>query len=326
MAGRMIAADQGYWYYDISGGFYNPDQIERDIGEAMKTYARLRSGPKTPWRPSAAFVVDSTGMLWRNMIGIDKHHDGMGLVNTQLEILPASSVPFEIWSFNDVADDPAGRLAEARVVVMAGFHEMDERRRKFLARIERAGKTVVLLSGTGGFRGQMRKRGSDPFIVAEDPKRECEFMSRLYTGWVRWVLGVAGGDIAMETRPISFALAERPGTEVLARYRSDGLPAVIRRGNVVAIGQAAALTPKFFNRLVREKGGYVPVEGGLQVDMNGDFISVNALDTGRYDFKLPFPCTVENLKTSSPVETDGKTLRLDLVAGETRWYQIRRLR
>jgi hypothetical protein len=324
MAGRMIAADQGYWYFDISGGFYNPDPIERDIGESVRTYAKLRTGKKTPWRPSAAFVVDSKGMLWRNMIGIDKHRSGINLVNTQLEILGASSVPFEVWTFEDAAEEVSRSLASCKVVVLAGFHEMDEKRLKFISALGRSGKTVVLLAETGGFRDRMRKDGCDPYIQAEKPGEELDFMSRIHTGWERWMLGVPRGPLAIEFRPMSFAFAEREGTEVLARYRSDSLPAVIRRGNVVAIGQAAGLTPRFFNRLVREAGGYVPVEGGLQVDMNGDFVSVSALDNGTWDFALPFACEVENLKTGGKSAGKVRSIKLEMIAGETRWYKISR--
>ncbi len=118
--------------------------------------------------------------------------------------------------------------------------------------------------------------------------------------------------------------SETDETSPLARYENDRKPAVIRRGNAVAVGQAAGLTPRFFNRLVREAGGYVPVVGGgkLQVDMNGDFISVVALDNGHFDLRLPFPCKVANLKTGKPVATSDGTLPLDLTAGETRWYSL----
>ena len=74
--------------------------------------------------------------------------------------------------------------------------------------------------------------------------------------------------------PPSYFFDEKPGTIVLARYAIDRKPAIVRRGKHIAVGQAAGLTPRFFNRLVREAGGYVPVEKGLQVDMNGSFLSV----------------------------------------------------
>ena len=88
------------------------------------------------------------------------------------------------------------------------------------------------------------------------------------------------------------------------------------------IGSAAGLTPQFFNALVREAGGYVPAQYGLQVDMNGSFLSVHAVIPGRYGFRQPFPCRVTNLKTGLPVDAPGGVLQLELTVGETRWYGL----
>jgi hypothetical protein len=119
-----------------------------------------------------------------------------------------------------------------------------------------------------------------------------------------------------------------PGFKPIARYVADGATAAVEGtvdgGMLVALGEAGGLTPEFFNRLVREAGGYVPVVGGgkMQVDMNGDFISIHALKNGRFDFRLPFPCKVVNLKTGKTVSTENGMLPLGLVAGETRWYRL----
>lgn len=83
------------------------------------------------------------------------------------------------------------------------------------------------------------------------------------------------------------------------------------------------LTPDRFAQAVRSAGGYVPTRSGLEVDMNGDFISVHALKSGHYDFTLPRRCTVINMKTGRK-EAAGDTLRLDLIAGETCWFEMRR--
>ena len=321
MAGRLIARDQGYWYYDISGGYWNPDEIEADIGASVGTYAARRQAPKADWTPSAALVADSHGFLWCNHVGAHKNPCGRGVVEGQVGLLAASGVPYDALTYADVARD-ATALSPYRVVVLAGFREMDEGRRQFLDALVKAGKTVVLLAGTGGFRDRVRPVGRSPEILAVDPARQGEFMSHYYACWQRWSLGSTAGDLAEEMRPMSFSFGEGGGTDVLARYADDGTPAVIRRGNVVAFGQSEALTPKFFNRLVREAGGYVPVDGGLEVDMSGTFLSVHALRTGRFDFRLPFPCRVVNLKTDRPAEVRGGVLSLDLSAGETRWYAL----
>ena len=82
---------------------------------------------------------------------------------------------------------------------------------------------------------------------------------------------------------------------------------------------------ELFNE-ARRAGVYTPADRyGLQVDMNGGFLSLHCLIPGHYDFTLPFPAKVVNLKTGLPVSTTdgGRILPLDMVSGETRWYSLR---
>ncbi|MBR2839450.1 MAG: hypothetical protein IKE55_11735 [Kiritimatiellae bacterium] len=321
MTGRMIAADQGYWYFDISGGFWNPDEIEHEIGSSTAVYRELVRLPRHAWRPSAAFVVDEDGLLWRNLIGVRKHAGGAGEVSMQHHLLAASGVPYSTLTYRDAAEVP-GLLSEAKVVVLAGFYEMDEPRRRFQEGLVRSGKTVVLIYGADGFRDLVRRPGLDSYVQSEKGTGDPDFMSRYHADWTRWTLGVDGGEPARDNRPLSYGFKEGDGTIVLARYR-DGQPAVVRRGSVVAMGQSAGLTPRYFSRIVREAGGYVPCSRwGLQVNMNGDFVSVHALDNGRYSFRLPFACVPVNLKTGKRAPVDGGAMELDLTAGETRWYRL----
>jgi hypothetical protein len=81
------------------------------------------------------------------------------------------------------------------------------------------------------------------------------------------------------------------------------------------------LSPAEFAKIVRDAGGYVPAPLGLQVDMNGRFVSIHALRSGTYEFKLPRECSACNMKTGKRV-TKSEVLMLDLVAGETRWYRL----
>ena len=74
----------------------------------------------------------------------------------------------------------------------------------------------------------------------------------------------------------------------------------------IYVAEAGGLTPALINRFAREAGCYAPVDGtGLQVDMNGDFLSVHCLVPGHYDFRTP-----------------KGVLPLDLVAGEVRWFDL----
>ena len=227
--------------------------------------------------------------------------------------------------------------APSRVVLLEGFQDLTEERAAFVRRLLAGGRTVVLFAGTGaaggaerlGLKAIYRKPPVDHEIQSLTGDN-AEFRSAFYTDWLRWSLGVTGGPIVANWRPACFAFEDAPVFKPLARYVADGATAAVEGkvggGRLVALGESNGLTPEFFNRLAREAGAYVPVAGGgnLQVDMNGDFVSVHALKTGRFDFRLPFPCEVVNLKTGKPVATSDGILPLDLTAGETRWYSLNR--
>ena len=58
--------------------------------------------------------------------------------------------------------------------------------------------------------------------------------------------------------------------------------------------------------------------------MNGNFVSVHCIRTGRYDFALPFKADMTNLKTSEKVQ-GAHAIPLDMTGGETRWFSMRRV-
>ena len=81
------------------------------------------------------------------------------------------------------------------------------------------------------------------------------------------------------------------------------------------------IKPVEFNARARAAGAYVPVEpNALEVDMNGDFLSVHALRNGTFDFKLPFPCKVRNVKSGQLEDVSGDTFKISVEAGQTCWF------
>ena len=77
------------------------------------------------------------------------------------------------------------------------------------------------------------------------------------------------------------------------------------------------------NGEARAAGAYVPLPPGVvQVDMNGDFVSLHCLVPGRYDFLLPRECVVVNLKSGERERTEGMVLPVEMTAGETCWFRL----
>ena len=82
----------------------------------------------------------------------------------------------------------------------------------------------------------------------------------------------------------------------------------------------AYLKPTEFNARARAAGAYVPVEPNvLEVNMNGDFLCVHALRNGTFDFRLPFPCRVRNVKSGQDEIVSGDAFKISVEAGETWW-------
>jgi hypothetical protein len=111
------------------------------------------------------------------------------------------------------------------------------------------------------------------------------------------------------------------------RHRDAGREALLKRladkgVKCAFLTHENSITPTDFLRFVRDAGGYVPAEYGLEVDMNGSFISVHALRGGKFNFRLPRRCSVHNMKTGACEVKDAEILPLGLVAGETCWFRL----
>ena len=102
---------------------------------------------------------------------------------------------------------------------------------------------------------------------------------------------------------------------LLAAFAGAGVKALVLPGKDVPAADV--------NAFARSAGAFVAARPGvLQIDMNGDFLSVHCLVPGTHEVKLPFRARVVNLKDGSSVRTD--ILTLTLTAGETCWFLLSR--
>ncbi len=229
LAGQMLSQRMGWWYLDMSGKWFSPPEIAKDIADVHSRVLDVEAAGTDGWRPTVAIAIDEQGMLMRNSIG-NYYSSADKEMQEQIRSFAASGVPVETVMADDLARNPA--LGERyKIVFFSNLDRTDPLRRKMIAHLE--GKAV-----------------------------KCVFLS-----------------------------SEKP------------------------------LTPAQFALADKAAGAYVPAEYGLQVDMNGNFISLHALRNGRYEFKLPRKCKVVNMKTGKTVKS-GTALELNMTAGETRWYRL----
>ena len=334
IAGIGIARRQGWWYYEISGGFFEPPEIAADIGEVKRFRAEMSARKDLPsWSPAAAFVIDEKGLLDRNFMSGSRGGD-RSLVVEQSNLMAASGVPYDVWLAEDAMAE-SSVLLKRNVVVIAGFYNLEGRRADFVKSLLETGRTVVLLAGSGAaggadefdFETVMRPMPADHEVESLTGD-SADFRSIFHSKWMRWTLGEKSGSFAEIWRPSCFGLKGKSSFTPVARYVKDQLPSAIERrygnGRLVVLGEPAGLSPVFFNKLVVDAGGYVPVKGGgkLQVDMNAGFVSVHALDAVDADFKLPFSCRVLNVKNGREEIVANGAFRLLMEAGQTSWFKL----
>ena len=85
------------------------------------------------------------------------------------------------------------------------------------------------------------------------------------------------------------------------------------------------LTAEAFHGFAKASGAFVAADPNvLEIDMNGDFMSVHCLVPGTHPVRLPFAARATNVKDGS--RAVGTRLDLAMTAGETRWFRIERLK
>ena len=107
-AGQMFAEHAGFWYYDMGGDYFDDDRMLADIRSVMSKVRGQFAGTPSDWRPSAAFVVDEKGMMFRN-ISRGSHGtivDERDSMAEQLALLEMAAVPFDCYLMDDFLKKP----------------------------------------------------------------------------------------------------------------------------------------------------------------------------------------------------------------------------
>jgi hypothetical protein len=332
LAGQMLAGRMGWWYYDMAGGWFHPEGILSDISETVSSASKICGQASSPWHGDVAFVMDESGALLRNTLSQYDNPDETMTTSHQLESLAAAGVPVDKWMMSDWLKHP--ELSDRyRMIVFFGLYNIDDERKRLLERIRGRRRTLVFMSGCGvsagmkelGFGLSHKVSPARHETTSTDPSLN---MNSLFD--VRMLVRFMGVDSGWPwhlNSPTRFFLDEQKDQKVLARFAEDGRAAVAERrtGNTKEVYVAAfgGFSPDYFRKLALECDAYVPFDKtGLQVDMNGNFISVHCLKAGMYNFRLPFRASLVNLKTKKLVGSSLLEKTMEFSAGETRWYLV----
>jgi hypothetical protein len=329
VVGQMVAEKLGYWYYDMAGGWFDDPGILADIRNQVQTEKILRNQPPRQWQASAAFVVDEEGLFLRNFPGNYYMYDAGNLIAQQNQILASGSTVYDFLLLKDLYKFPE-RAKKYRTIIFAGMNHVDSRRMELLKKLQSDNRTLVFLSGTGRMGGCTRATGFEVSSLPP-PQRERTIVSTANDGINQLnFVEVKRQSTQLGTTPVTYHSPRRmiikrtADMEVPAVYKHDNSPAVAVKKfpswRSIYIAEAGGLTPEYLNEIVKTSGGYVTSRPGLQVDMNGNFMSLHGIVSGKYTITLPFKATVKNLKTGKTMVTGKDSFELDVTAGSTYWF------
>ena len=332
LAGQMMALRSGFWLYDMGGGWFSPPEIAADIGESVRTMESYALRTPRAWRPGVAFVVDEANpAVFGDREDLKLPLRGH-LIHRNWPLYSASGVPYETFLADDVLERPE-LLKDTKMVVLALFRHFDARRSAFVRRLRNEGKTILFLAECGIGGGDAETMGFETVFNRNNCSHEIVAADGVLDDCASVISATWMSNFQNPKAPYATAVGPRvsvretQGLRVIARYREDNAPAVASRQDGpcrrIYVGEYEWPSAALLNRFAREAGAYVPHAGtGIQVDMNGDFISVHALRSGHYNFRLPFPCSVVNLKSGRVEPQANGEMPLELTAGETCWFRL----
>lgn len=331
-AGAMVAQRMGWWFYDMVGGWFGAPEIVADIDVALGVYEAARPEAPSPWKPGVALVVDEAGAFgWEGGEKFLPRPLDFSY-GEQMFPLERSGVPFDVYLYVDVAANPE-LMKPYSMVALGLMRKYDKARQEIVKSWTASGKTVLHMPRCGELGGLLEVAGIDLSVdekadhhVTAEPDFDCEVNGLQHHDMLRNCGSVEFPSPRLADWPRNSVRAA-PGVKALARYTKDGAIAVAERvtgngergiGKNVVFTEAGGISAGAFNKFARESGAYVALPADIaQVDMNGDFLSVHALDDFETDFRLPYPCKVVNLKSGAEEATVDGFLPLKMSAGET---------
>ena len=138
---QVLAKGQGYWWFDMFGGWYDDPAL-------METIRRLRLLTQSLWRrgmepaEEVGFFID---MPSNYLLGTQSGYD---MVEYQTELLNRMGLPWACYLTDDLLLDPFPR-ERIRLYIFANLFQPDARVRAAVKALRQAGKSVLFLHAPG---------------------------------------------------------------------------------------------------------------------------------------------------------------------------------
>lgn len=173
--GILTAHRMGWWFYDMAGGWFAPDEIVDDVANVRQLRQQFDAEPVDPWRPDVAFVVDESAMSTYGTKDGPKVPRRETLANEQWSESALAGVPYDAWLAQDFYDDPT-LARHYKAVVWSGFCAPDARQKKLMDDVAAMGVKSFVVQ-PGGFKGAFLHafaREADAFVACPPDRMQVD--------------------------------------------------------------------------------------------------------------------------------------------------------
>jgi hypothetical protein len=339
--GQMIAEDAGWWYYDISHNAFRFPGIMDEIEKEENVYRETLQKPRT-FAPQVALIFSDPGNSWSRTTHYGFRKIAQWMLNYQNIAFSTSGVPADKFYLDDFM--ALKNWDQYKTVVFVNAYHMGRSERAFVnTQLKKNQRTLIWHFAQGYL--------SDENFSADNISQLAgmKIATELSIARQRAIAVSAGDPLAKNLLPLQgmgdifrtqFNLdTTTPNydtqrfwvddTQVtpLATYPEDGKTAIaVRRfpdWTSIYVAPLGGLSAELLNNAARESGAFVASEpNALSIDMNNRFMSLNALQSGDYQIRLPRKSKITDVDSGKVVASNAEVFTLQMQAQESRWLRL----
>ena len=335
--GISLAAKQGWWYYSMYRYFDRPE-VMVDIKHISKAAQRVIDAKVIPFRPDVCVVRTerSSGVCKNNSL----NNVGYPIFFQMMEI---SGVPYDLHNLNDILS--IKELQNYKMYIFADTNYISTSDRKKIAKLLKNNNRVLYFIDGPGYVDEAGKKLSNIFELTGFKVSSVDKFARarainienhplnkgvpplLSVGDLRYSSLAVHGASPHSPRYQVFNIEDASNLEILACYTNNNKTAAAIRnhGNWTSVYSAGpyASLPEFINNLATKFNCYKVAPAAQSIHMNGNFISIHGVRTGKLPLYLPKEVKkVTDLDTNKIYVPKNGNITIDVICGKSYWLLL----
>ena len=335
--GISLAAKQGWWYYSMYRYFDRPE-VMADIKHISAAAKKVLDAETIFFRPDVCVVRTerSSGVSRNNLL----NNVGYPIFFQMMEI---SGVPYDLHNLNDILSRKD--LQNYKMYIFADTNYISASDRREIAKVLKNNNRVLYFLDGAGFVDDTGKNltnirdltgfivsGADSFARARainEPDHDLNqgVPPMLSVGDLRYSSLAVHGVSPHSPRYQVFNIEDAAKAEVLARYTHNNKTAAAIRdhGSWTSVYSAGpyAMLPEFVNNLAAKFGCYRIAPAAQSIHMNGNFISIHGVRTGKLPLSLPAGVNkVTDLDSGKVYLPENGKVTVEVICGKSYWLLL----